>query len=88
MIFTMLFTAHSVVLAMIFVRVWVFINDIHYVICHALIFALLWVPENDIRYVICFVPIFTLLFTSEQIYMHLNIFQESAQCSRLELGRL
>ena len=54
----------------------------------ALLFAMLWVPENDIRYVIRFVPIFALLFVSEQIYIHLNIFQESAQYRRLELGRL
>ena len=53
-----------------------------------MLFALLWVPENDIRYVIHFVPIFALLFASERIYIHLNIFQESAQYRRLELGRL
>ena len=92
MIFMMLFATQSVVFAMIFVMVWVFRNDIRYVICHAPIFtlqfALLWVPENDIRYVIHFAPIFALLFTSERIYIHLNIFQESAQYRRLELGRL
>ena len=88
MIFTMLFATQSVVFTMIFVTVWVFRNDIRYVIRRTPIFALLWVPENDIRYVICFAPIFALLFASEQIYIHLNIFQESAQYRRLELGRL
>ena len=92
MIFTMLFATQSVVFTMIFVTVWVFRNNIRYVICHAqifaLLFALLWVPENDIRYVIHFVPIFALLFASERIYIHLKIFQESTQYRRLELGRL
>ena len=92
MIFAMLFATQSVVFTMIFVTVRVFRNDIRYVIrrtpIFALLFTLLWVPENDIRYVICFAPIFALLFASEQIYIHLNIFQESAQYRRLELGRL
>ena len=77
---------------MIFVTVRELKNDICYVIrfapIFALLFALLLVPENDIRYVICFAPIFALLFASERIYIHLNIFQESAQYRRLELGRL
>ena len=92
MIFAMLFVTNSVVFAMIFVMVPVPENDIRYVIRFVPIFTLLFapvqVPENDIHYVIHFAPIFALLFALEQIYMHLNVFQESAQCSSLELGRL
>ena len=73
MLFAMLFTTQSVVLAMIFVMVRVFRNDSCYVIRHApifaLLFALLWVPENDICYVIRFALIFALLFTLERIYI-------------------